>query len=185
MDKISSKGLAEVGFEAARDIDYGVSNDKLEEPAKDATDSRGHEDGPRSGNVGIAAFLCKMERRVVARHCPDDTNKGHEDADAAREIGTLVDVTPDFRRGREARETLILAVGSSWDENNDDDQGNDVECRSNTVDARNPFGGQRSHAAMDHHDEDGEKEDLIVLRSVVWIDNGGRSQGHGSGAVID
>lgn len=79
-----------------------VCDDKLEKPAHNATDSAGEEDGAGASDIGVAAFLTQVERRVVTAHGPDDADEGHKDRDAIRPFRSLIDVPPNSTGGVEA-----------------------------------------------------------------------------------
>lgn len=121
-----------------------------------------------------------------------------------------VDVSPYFAARIELRQPMSCTVASSRYEDDHDDQGDDIEGRAGTVDARDPSCRERCHAAMDHHEEYCQQEGLtwpsawsciyhqgpfvatvlpmgthlIVRRHIFRVLNTSCSQYHGSRPVI-
>ena len=166
LKKVCGPGLAEIRVQDSCDIDHGICSDKLKEPAKEPAKARGHDDGARGGDVGITAFFRQMEWSVVARHGPDDGNKGHEDGDAGWEVRSWINGTPDVCRCGEARQTLIRSVCVCRDEDHDDDKGNDVEGASVRIEGGDPSSGHAGDAAVNEHDQSRKKPNVPVLGDV-------------------
>jgi hypothetical protein len=120
-----------------------------------------------------------MKRTIVTAHSPDDANETHQHRDTRRKRRALIDSTPDLLGRRKARQSTLDAVRSGRNENDDDDEGDEVECRAAAVDLREPFRRQRRHDAVEDHDEDGEEEGLVVCGDVVRVYYGGCCEDHG------
>lgn len=145
--------MSEIRVERIGDVDDGVRDDELEEPAKGATHGGGEHDGARRGDVRIRAFLREVEGGVVTGHGPDDGDEAHEHADAGGEVDAFVDGAPDGGAVGEAGEAALWAVGAGGDEDEDDGEGEDVEGGADGVDGGERFSREGRHGAVDEHDE--------------------------------
>lgn len=113
------------------------------------------------------------------------TSERHEDGNSAGELSAVGDNTPDIVIGVELGIALLVAVASSWDENDDDEKTNDVEGRTPRVEGSNPLGRHAADEPMDDHDESREQEDLVGFRDIIWVDNGCGSENHGGESIVD
>ena len=68
--EVGREGLAQIALEHRRDVHDCVGDDELQEPAERAAHCGSEEDGAGRGDVGVAAFFCEVEGRVIAAHCP-------------------------------------------------------------------------------------------------------------------
>jgi hypothetical protein len=57
LEEVGCEGLAKVGGQDLFDVDYRVGGDELEEPAEEAAEAGGEDDGAWGGDVGVAAFF--------------------------------------------------------------------------------------------------------------------------------
>ena len=154
LQEIGGPGLAEVGVDDTVDVDDRVGDDELEEPAKEAAEAGGHDDGAGRGDIGVAALFGQVEGGVIAGHGPDHSDEGHEDGDAGGEVGAVVQFGPNLAVGVEAAEMWVCcgAVGVGGDEDDDDEQCDDVEGAAYAVEACDPEGGHGRDAAVNDHD---------------------------------
>lgn len=114
-------------------VHNGVRSHNLQEPAEDASQTSGKHNGSGAGNIGIAALLSKMERRIVTAHGPNDGNEAGQNTDTSRIFHAYVNIRPDLVRGVVLGESLAGPTGNTCDEANDNNESDEVEGRSKRV----------------------------------------------------
>lgn len=177
--------MTQVRAQDGVNVDDGVGDDELEEPAHQPAKGRGHDDSARAGDVGVAALLGQVEWRIVARHGPDDGDEGHEDRDAVGEVGAHVEVAPDRAALGEARETLVRSSRGCGDGDDDNNQGDDVERAPVRVERGDPPRRHGRNHGVDDHEERRKKKNLIVGRHVGRVVDGSGREDHGRECVVD
>ena len=161
LQKVASPRLAQIAVKDCVDVDHGVGNDDLQEPAEQPADAAGEDYGAGRGDVCVRAFFAEVEGRVVAAmdgggmsvvggfgqgregvsgktapHCPDYGNEGHKEGEAVREIRACIEVAPHLFRGSKLWKPLFFSVCPSWDHDDDNEECDDVEGRPYGVEPR-------------------------------------------------
>ena len=125
-----------------------------------------------------------MERSIVPAHRPDDSNKGHEDGNSSRKIGTVVDIAPYLGRRSKSGKTLIGAIGACRDHYYHNEQADYVDGRANAIEVCNPFGWHAGDAAVNQHDESCEEEGFVGLGCVGWVVDRCSGENHGRKSIV-
>ncbi len=185
LQEVSCPRLADIRSDDRGYVDDGIRDHQLQEPAKDASDGGCKHDGSRRGDVCVRALFAEMERGVVSAHRPDDSDEAHEDGDACREARSVIYVAPNVTGRIESRVTLLHSVGSCWNHDDDDNEGNDIECRSDGVELRDPLGRHATDTPMTEHDKHRRKEEMPGLWNVGLVVHRRGGQHHGGQRIVD
>ncbi|CAL3973015.1 unnamed protein product [Diplocarpon coronariae] len=183
LDEVGCPWLAQVTVHHGRDVNHGVGDDELQRPSCDTPDAGGHDDCPGRGDIGVAAFFREMERSIVARHGPDDSDEGHQYCDSVWPVRPVLHA-PDLARWEE----LGRGGGPAhrdWDHDNDDEERDHVHGRAVGVEFGDPTRRHARDAGVNDHHDDAEEEDLVVLRHVRRVRDGNRSEGHRAESIVD
>ena len=81
----------------------------------------------------------------------------------------MINLAPNCRVRLEPGQTTRSPIASRWDQNDHNEEGYDVERAAGAIDASDPFGWERRHAAVYYHNETSQEESLVVCWDVVRI----------------
>lgn len=183
LDEIRCPRLTEIRVKDGRDVDDGVRNDELQCPSCEASEATGHDDGSWGSYISIAAFLGKMERRVVSRHGPDNGNETHEDSNSIRPVCSILN-RPDLFRRKEFR-SRVRACHSSRNHNDNHKQPNHVQRRTERVEPGDPESRHAGDAAVDQHHEDGEEVGVPILWRIARMRDRSSGENHSTERIIN
>ncbi|KAG7841483.1 hypothetical protein KL942_001362 [Ogataea angusta] len=113
--------LAQLVVDRVVNVDDRVRHGELENEPENASDGGRQHDGPRSGHLGVAALLGKVERRVESGHRPDHGHETHQNADPVRPLGKVGD-SPGRVVAVELGKPLVASVVAAEDDNKRDEQ---------------------------------------------------------------
>ena len=77
LHKIGSPWLAGITVQYRINVNDGICDDELQEPAERPTDARREDDSTRRSHISVRALLSDMEWRIVAAECPYDAEEAH------------------------------------------------------------------------------------------------------------
>ncbi|KAG7721216.1 hypothetical protein KL949_000948 [Ogataea haglerorum] len=174
--------LAQLVVDGIVNVDDRVRHGELENEPENASHGRGQHDGPRRRQLGVAALLGQVERRVETGHRPDHGHEAHQDADSVRPLGEVGD-SPGHVVAVELGQPLVASGVTAQDHNERDEQKEQVERGRAGVDPGDPSGRERGDDRAEKRQTRRQQIQLPVGGRVVWVVQRLERQNHAGTAV--